>query len=94
MIIASAIMFYIEKTDKTVTLCGRRHGDIFAQLKALGFEPRKGYKEIEQGFIDHKGNFLNREQAFDHAVKCGQVTEQTLKYTQGKSCGLMSELLW
>ncbi len=94
MIIASAIIFHIEKTNMATMLCGRRHGDIFDQLKELGFEPKKGYEEIAQGFIDHTGSFLTREQALDHAVMCGQITEQALKDMQGKSCGLLSEMLW
>ena len=63
MILAAAIKYYIEGTGKEVILCGARHGDIFTQLETLGFEPRKGYKEIAQGFIDHKNNFLTREEA-------------------------------
>ena len=94
MILASAILFHIEKTNSEVVLCGRRHGDIFKQLSLLGFEPRKGYKEIAQGFINHKGDFLTREQAFEHAKECGQITEETIKAAGALSCGLISELLW
>ncbi len=43
MILAAAIAYKITETDKTVVLCGARHGDIFDQLKGLGFEPRTGY---------------------------------------------------
>lgn len=69
MILAAAIKYHIDKTDSDVVLCGARHGDVFVQLEQLGFEPRKGYQEIEQGFIDHKNNFLTREEAYEHA-KC------------------------
>lgn len=72
MIIASAIKFHIDKTNETVTMCGLRHGDIFKQLKQLGFEPQKGYKCIEQGFITDRGIFLNRKDALNHAIKCKQ----------------------
>lgn len=51
MIIAAAVKFYIEKTDQKVVLCGLRHDAPFRQLAALGFEPKVGYKELEQGFI-------------------------------------------
>ena len=37
MIIAAAIKYHIESTNEDVVLCGVRHGDIFVQLKALGF---------------------------------------------------------
>ena len=74
MIVCSAIQFRIESTNEEVVLCGLRHGDIFKQLKSLGFAPRKGYTEIEQGFVDDNNNFLNREDALIHAKECGQIT--------------------
>lgn len=97
MILASAIKYEIEATGKEVVLCGARHGDIFNQLYALGFEPRKGYKEIAQGFIDHKNNFLTREEAYDHAKMCGQICEKIIYEREeeglfGKQ--LISEDLW
>ena len=97
MILAAAIKYEIEATGKEVVLCGARHGDIFDQLEALGFEPRAGYKEIAQGFIDHKNNFLTREEAYEHAKMCGQigakiVYEREEKNIFGKK--LISEDLW
>ena len=95
MILASAIKFKIEKTDKEVVLCGVRHGDIFSQLKSLGFEPHKGYKEIEQGFIDHNNNFLTREEAYKHAKEIGQLCCRIVhdrETTYGVE--LISEDLW
>lgn len=88
MIIASAIKFYIDKTDSEVILCGLRHGNIFVQLKNLGFSPRKGYKEICQGFLDNNGNFLDRYEAFIHAKNAGQIISNT---TDNE---LYSEDLW
>lgn len=73
MIVAAAIKFHIDKTDEDVVLCGVRHGDCFAQLKGLGFEPKEGYREIEQGFVDNKGNFLNRREAWHTAAMCMQL---------------------
>lgn len=96
MILAAAIKYKIEKTGKEVVLCGCRHGDIFLQLRALGFNPAEGYKEIDQGFIDHNGNFLNRQDAFIHAHKCGQMCEKVfdakVQFTNTPS--LISEDLW
>jgi hypothetical protein len=96
MILASAIKYYIETTDEFVILCGARHGDIFTQLEKLGFRPREGYDEIEQGFIDHKNNFLNREEAYEHAKMCGQLCEK-IQYEKEKGTfvrSLISEDLW
>lgn len=97
MILASAIKYKIEATGEEVVLCGARHGDVFAQLKALGFEARKGYEEIEQGFIDHKNNFLTRKEAFEHAKMCGQICEKIIYEREGKSpfdTNMISEDLW
>lgn len=95
MILASAIKFKIEKTNEEVVLCGARHGNIFAQLKPLGFEPQGGYKEIEQGFIDHHNNFLTREEAYEHAKEIGQLCCRIVhdrETTYGTN--LISEDLW
>jgi hypothetical protein len=32
-------------------------------------------KDSEQGFVDDKGNFLNRFEAGAHAISCGQIDE-------------------
>lgn len=97
MILASAVKYKIEANGKEVVLCGARHGDVFKQLEALGFEPRKGYEEIEQGFIDHKNNFLTREEAYEHAKMCGQIGT-TIAYEKGEERlfgkKLYSEDLW
>lgn len=97
MILASAIKYYIEDTDKEVILCGARHGNIFEQLEGLGFDPRKSYKEIEQGFIDHKNNFLTREEAYEHAKMCGQISEKIIYERENGGVGgrkMISEDLW
>ena len=54
MIVAAAVKFHITKTNDEVILCGCRHGNIFKQLQQLGFAPKQGYTEIEQGFINEK----------------------------------------
>jgi len=92
MILASAIKFHIEATNKNVILCGVRHSDIFKQLKSLGFKPREGYTELEQGFIDHRGRFLLRKEAYKHAKECGQLSSTTNIAKSNDE--LFSEDLW
>ncbi len=95
MILAAAIQFKIEITGKNVILCGARHGDIFKQLEGIGFDPRKGYEEIEQGFIDHNNNFLTRKEAFEHAKTCGQLANKIIhEREKSGSLSLISEDLW
>ena len=92
MILASAVKFHIDKTNQDVVLCGHRHWNVFEQLKLLGFEPHKGYKEIAQGFIDDNNNFLTREEAFEYAIECGQILDTR---ELGDPCErLVSEDLW
>lgn len=97
MILAAAIKYKIEATDKEVVLCGARHGDVFVQLEALGFKPRQGYTEIEQGFIDHRNKFLNRSEAYDHAKECGQICASIIHEHEKSDSSLkelFSEDLW
>ena len=97
MILAAAIKLHIEATGEDVTLCGARHGDVFQQLKLLGFEAKKGYEEVEQGFIDHNNTFLTREEAFEHAKACGQLCAKIIYDREHGGVGgkkLISEDLW
>lgn len=48
MILCAAVKFHINKTNEDVVLCAARHWGSFAQLKKLGFQPQKGYSEIQQ----------------------------------------------
>lgn len=97
MILASAIKFHIIETGEDVILCGSRHGDIFSQLKPLGFKPKEGYVEEEQGFINEKNEFLTRKEAFEHAKACGQISSRIIHEREHGGIGglnLISEDLW
>ena len=43
---------------------------------------------LEPGFIDNEGRFLNRQEAYRHAVQCGQVQYEVGEIT------LTAEQLW
>lgn len=66
MIVASAIL----KNGEIYT--GKRHSDIFRDTLPLGC--LKGDDSI-QGFVTDKGKFLNRIEAGQHVLKCGQIKE-------------------
>ena len=74
MILCAAVKFHFDATDMDVVVPCRRHGYAFQMLAAIGFEPKKGYKELAQGFITTTGQFLTREQAYEHAMSCGQLS--------------------
>lgn len=94
MILASAIKIWVDSTKESVILCGARHGDIFKQLDGLGLD---GYREIEQGFIDHNNNFLTRTEAYYHAKECGQLAAKIIddrEHNNPFGTNLISEDLW
>jgi hypothetical protein len=74
MIICAAIKIQMDNVEhRTIVPC-RRHGDGFKIIKDL-VQSRTAFKEIAQGFIDDKGNFLDRKEALIHAIKCGQLSQ-------------------
>lgn len=72
MIICAALLVQVEGLDhETIVPCWR-HGKGFEILRDLGFAPQTKYKVVAQGFINHKGEFLDRKEAFEHAKEIGQ----------------------
>lgn len=72
MIICAALLVQIEGLDhKTIVPCWR-HGKGFEILRDLGYAPKTKYKVVNQGFINHKGEFLDRKEAFRHVQEIGQ----------------------
>ena len=87
MIICAAIKLiqkelYGEKLSipKELVVCGHRHSDCFKIIQELG--PQWCHTEKTQGFINHKGEFLNREEAFNHAKEIGQCNATQRWYWQ------------
>lgn len=74
MIICAAVKFHIDETDSDVVIPCLRHHYAFEIIRDLGFEPKTGYKELEEGFITHENKFLNRTEAYHHAINCGQLS--------------------
>ena len=95
MIICAAIKFQIEGLDHETVVPCRRHGDAYKIMKDLNYQPRQKYKEIAQGFITHKGEFLDRVQALGHARGCGQLSATHRYYQEDNGIGeLYSEDLY
>ena len=72
MITQAACIVSIPNVDKPQIIPLHRHGDIGRILNAFGFKPGKGYKILEQGFLDEHGNFYNRVSAMKEAKRCKQ----------------------
>ena len=76
MIICSAIKIQFQRKDRTVetVVPGLRHGDCHDLMYSLSVPMKR--EEID-GFIDHEGSFLDRYEAYEHAILCGQLSDTT-----------------
>ena len=80
MIICAAIdIRFVNSKDEPQSLivCGHRHSDCFKVIRHLD---NKHTSWTEQGFINHKGEFLNRKDALAHARDCGQLNSHNQWY--------------
>ena len=59
------------ENPRELIVCGFRHGDCFKTIAQLQDSWLENTKKI-QGFITHKGEFLTRQDAFEHAKEIGQ----------------------
>lgn len=73
MIISAAIKIIIPPNDKEIVITGLRHCNCYNTLANLGLKQIEDYFVIDDGFIDHQGNFLDRRDAWKHACDCGQL---------------------
>lgn len=82
MIICAAIK--IEHSSVTgvkqldLIIGGHRHGNCLEVVKNLDLN----IDRIEQGFITHTGEFLDRKRALWHAKECGQISQITWWYKE------------
>ena len=80
MILCAAIKIkFVDSKDNVneLIICGRRHADC---SKAIRHLDNKHTQWSEQGFINHKGEFLNRKEAFEHVKELGQCNASQRYY--------------
>ena len=95
MIICAAIKLKMNNLAGTEHIvCGVRHGDCFKIIEQLNSNWIHASKT--QGFITHTGEFLDRGQAWVHAIECGQISlsAQWLHKDNNWPAELVSEDLW
>ena len=80
MLICAALLVQVEGLDHTTIVPCHRHGDGFKILEDLGYAPKTKYKVVSQGFINNKGEFLNRKEAFEYVYEIGQLSATTRWY--------------
>ena len=84
MIICAAIKIQMKNLDEPTIVPCFRHGNGFAILRDL-VQDRNAYGATIQGFINHKGEFLNREEAYIHALECGQINAHDKQFREERN---------
>lgn len=94
MIICAALKIYDKEHDKDIIMPCFRHGVGLSVLKDLVGD-KFGLNCIFEGFINDKGEFLDRVTALEHAQACGQISQAGLWYkSDHKENELYSEDLY
>lgn len=74
MIICAAI----KDTRTGAVFGGIRHGFIYSAMHDAGITPP--HEKAIEGFLDEKGNFYDRYEAYDIAMTNGQLSATTRQY--------------
>lgn len=80
MIVCAAIKIEFEDSRchrKELIVCGHRHANCFEVINEL--DKTRIISQI-QGFINHKGEFLDRKEALVHALEIGQLSQTHIDY--------------
>lgn len=80
MIVSACVRFYTKPTNKTSSVestmydipC-HRHADAFYIISQFMDASEIDKSRTEQGFLTHEDQFLNRYDAMQHAIACGQL---------------------
>ena len=80
----------VYKPTKIYDIPCHRHGDAFYIISQFFAPGEIDRKKTEQGFLTHDETFLNRHEAMDEAIRCGQLPPSAKE----KCAELYSEDLW
>ncbi len=95
MIICAALELQIEGLPYTTIVPCWRHGKGFEILRDLGYQAQRKYKVVTEGFMNHRGEFLDRKEALKHALEVGQLSATTRWYQEDRNLNeLYSEDLY
>lgn len=98
MIICAALNITVDSNitpggKREIIVHGLRHGDCYYQAKLMNI-PTNSENTVE-GFVDSRGIFYDRFEAYDHAAQIGQISPTTIIYKQAnKEYELYSEDLY
>lgn len=92
MIASACVIIHTKEEygDRAITIPCHRHADAFYIISQLLDCDEIDKPRTEQGFLTHEDQFLNRYDAMQHAIACGQLPPDA-----DKECKeLYSEDLW
>ncbi len=84
MIVCAAILVRIERKGRTVetVIHGLRHANCWELMADMGIRATR--EEVVEGFVDSQNRFLDRYDAFSHALECGQLPATVREYKREK----------
>ena len=71
--IVSAVVRIYTKSDKMYEIPCHRHADAFYIVSQFLNQEEVDKTRTEQGFLTHDDTFMNRIEAMQEAIKCGQL---------------------
>ena len=74
MITQAATKIKLKKSGDERVIPLHRHSDLYKILNAVGVSPGHDYAIIQEGYIDHKGDFYSRREAAAYMRTHGQKT--------------------
>lgn len=85
MIICAAIKIQFKNKyghDETVIVHGLRHGDCFTTMTKMSDLPPRSERIEVQGFVDNRGIFYDRLEAYHAARAMNQLSATIIKYKE------------
>ena len=76
---AVKIDYWNHNTKQEVIIPCHRHCDAFQILHDFGFIKGVDFREKEQGFLNEKGKFLTRAEAWQEAKRCNQFLDSYIE---------------
>lgn len=88
---ANKVSWVRDDSDGEVIVCGVRHWDPLMRNAINHLDVKNDTTVIIQGFVDNRGVFLTREEAFIVAMEAGQIRHKSGDVSSEK---LFSEDIW
>ena len=79
MVCRAAVKVLDLRQNKELTIPCHRHCDAFQILKEFGYRKSVDYKEIAQGFLNERDEFMTRAEAWQEARRCNQFLESYIE---------------